>query len=222
MREWNCCPACSSSRNRMVYHQNPGVNINGTVVKCLDCRLLFKIPEGEDFDATDCNATHFSDPDASSFVDSSPYMECPDATRLEHTEILDFILDATNRGEGKLLDLGCGPGKFLELAESKGFTCFGVEAAEGLAKEAKSRTNGEILVDDVLSHDFKGQKLDVITLLDLVEHLQDPVETLRQQKLLLSSEGVLAVFTPNHVSFIAQTARWLRFFSFGIIKNPCN
>ena len=123
---------------------------------------------------------------------------------------------------GRLLELGCGPGKFLGLAKKRGFKVSGIEATEELAQIARTETGSDVIVGDILKADLKEEKYDVIILLDLIDHLQDPVAVLKKYIGALKSDGLLLAFTPNHSSLIVKIARLLYAVSFGIIKKPCD
>jgi len=211
MRKWSECPSCASTRHRVIYAHNPGKCVDGSVVKCLACSLLYKIPFEENFDATQANVDEYT----------GNFIEDDLIAQAELAEVLDFLCHARKERRGKLLELGCGPGKFLSLAQDKGFDVSGVEATQELAESARQKTGGDIIVGDILHADLKGDKFDVIVLLDLIEHLQDPVAALVNYKDHIKDDGAVLVFTPNHSSFIVRIAQFLYTISLGVIKKPC-
>jgi len=98
---------------------------------------------------------------------------------------------------GRLLDIGCLWGSFLDSARQSGFDVTGIEPYERAARYARN-----ILKLNVLSGSLKDVALpypsfDAITILDVIEHLCDPVEELRTVLRLLKLNGVLVVVTPN-------------------------
>lgn len=100
---------------------------------------------------------------------------------------------------GRLLDVGCGNGGFLALAKQGGWQVEGVDFDADAVKTARARglnvRHGgiEILVDCEAS-------FDVITICHVIEHVYDPVGTLRQLHALLKPGGMLWLETPNLAS----------------------
>ncbi len=96
---------------------------------------------------------------------------------------------------GRLLDVGCADGFFLELARSDGWEVAGVEISGPMAEETARRlgvpivTSIEKLPDDVV--------YDAITLWEVVEHCREPVAELRRFAQRLRPGGALMLSTPN-------------------------
>lgn len=97
---------------------------------------------------------------------------------------------------GFLLDLGCGNGEFLSLAQEMGWRAEGVDFDEQAVRAARDAGfqvhHGGIEV-------FEGveERYDVITLNHVIEHVHDPVELLGRVHSLLKPGGVLWIETPN-------------------------
>jgi 2-polyprenyl-3-methyl-5-hydroxy-6-metoxy-1,4-benzoquinol methylase len=96
----------------------------------------------------------------------------------------------------RILDVGCGTGWFLQLAQQQGADVYGVELSKPLAEHTGQRL--QIPVWTVPPDELIGVgQFDVITLFDLIEHVPDPVGLLRAVAHLLSPGGVSLIFTPN-------------------------
>jgi SAM-dependent methyltransferase len=99
-------------------------------------------------------------------------------------------------GGGLLLDVGCGNGRFLELASEMGWRVEGIDLDPVAVETAKTlgfsvRCGTIKVLDDVSEH------YDVITLSHVIEHVYDPLSLLTSLRRLLKPEGVLWLETPN-------------------------
>jgi 2-polyprenyl-3-methyl-5-hydroxy-6-metoxy-1,4-benzoquinol methylase len=95
----------------------------------------------------------------------------------------------------RLLDVGCGTGKFLALAARKGYEVYGTELAELPIRLAQERYGLDISHAD-LRDDRRDGFYDVITLWGLVEHVQAPRELIAEVVRLMSPGGVVGILTP--------------------------
>jgi 2-polyprenyl-3-methyl-5-hydroxy-6-metoxy-1,4-benzoquinol methylase len=109
-------------------------------------------------------------------------------------------LEFPGRG-ARLLDVGCGQGRFMAQMRAAGWLVTGVEpdpvsAARAISAGLDVRTGPiETLsaVDD--------EQFDAVSLHHVIEHLHRPLETLRRCREVLKTGGTLVVATPNFISF---------------------
>lgn len=121
---------------------------------------------------------------------------------------LELIEQAYGK-KGRMLDIGAATGFFLDIARKRGWETAGVEpsdhaAAMGRAKGIDVRT-GTLDALEAPDHSF-----DVITMWDVIEHVPEPRETLRQVRRLLRPGGIVAINTPDADSLWARVMgmRW--------------
>jgi SAM-dependent methyltransferase len=114
------------------------------------------------------------------------------------------------RAGSKLLDVGCGTGDFLDIARRAGFQVTGVEFAGPAAEYARDQRGLEVRLGTLGEADLPSGSFDVVTLWHVLEHVPDPVTTLREAHRLLTPGGLLVVQVPNFGSLQAQTFknRW--------------
>ncbi len=102
------------------------------------------------------------------------------------------------RGEGRLLDVGCGRGELVYTATRLGWEAYGVDANPAFVAFAKERFG---LANLVVARDgdlpFEPGTFDAISLNAVLEHMADPQRVLRQVHQLLRLGGVLYVEVPN-------------------------
>ena len=99
---------------------------------------------------------------------------------------------------GRVLDVGAGYGFFLAALEKAGYETDGLEISEHAAAEARRRVRGQVLVQGAEEpFPFPDDRFDAITLMDVIEHLQDYGRTLASCRRCLKPGGKLFVITLN-------------------------
>ncbi len=108
----------------------------------------------------------------------------------------------------RLLDVGAGSGILVAAARKAGFDAVGIEPSVWLS--AKARDKGLPVVTGVLPHDTLRGNFDVVMLIDVIEHVDDPLLLLTQLRDQLKPSGSAYVVTPDSASFFARVMgyRW--------------
>lgn len=130
--------------------------------------------------------------------------------KLEHfRRRLAFMKPQLNGG--RLLDVGCSCGYFMEVAAAAGYDVHGVEFSENAIASAaedvrKNITKGS--VEDI-SAEYRAS-YDVVSAFDIIEHLERPLDFLSEARKLLRSKGQLLISTPdaNHWLRPIMGSRW--------------
>jgi 2-polyprenyl-3-methyl-5-hydroxy-6-metoxy-1,4-benzoquinol methylase len=108
-------------------------------------------------------------------------------------------------GRGKLLEVGCSWGLFLDAARREGWVAEGIELDDRAAKYGREQTGLKILTGTLESEIGRLEPpYDVIAAFHVIEHLRDPIGFLCQCRELLRNGGVLILKTPNVASWIAS------------------
>ncbi|MGY4771068.1 class I SAM-dependent methyltransferase [Kribbella sp. CWNU-51] len=115
---------------------------------------------------------------------------------------------------GRILEVGCGYGYFLQCALDAGFDAYGIDLSPAAVKWAATRHPGRVfcgLLEEV--PEIQDQKYDVIFGSHLIEHLTEPSEFLREAGRLLRPGGLVVMVTPNIKSLLARASgsRWVSF-----------
>lgn len=97
---------------------------------------------------------------------------------------------------GNLLDVGCGDGRFLLTCKKAGFGASGIEGGEA-ARRAAFKKGLFIYPRDLLMQDFKSKKFDVITLWQVLEHIDSQNFYLKKIKKIIKKDGLLYIGLPN-------------------------
>jgi SAM-dependent methyltransferase len=112
---------------------------------------------------------------------------------------------------GKLLDVGAATGFFVEQARAVGWDATGVEPSEWAAEYARNELGVDVQTGTLESMQFPDGAFDVVTLWEVIEHLQDPRLTLAEIRRILRPGGRLVLSTPDAGSRAARLSgrRWL-------------
>lgn len=109
---------------------------------------------------------------------------------------------------GRALEVGCGPGWMLRALRDRGWQVSGNERDVGGARVAAKANGIPTFVGD-LDAVSPAAHLDLVILFQVLEHLQAPVEMLRQSAAVLAPGGVMVVAVPNIESWQARAfGRW--------------
>jgi 2-polyprenyl-3-methyl-5-hydroxy-6-metoxy-1,4-benzoquinol methylase len=112
-----------------------------------------------------------------------------------HTKVINLV--GNNR---RVLELGCATGSTTQYFKSHGCTVIGVEIDANAAKEAERFTERMIIGDldtiDIQA-ELAGDSFDVIVAADVLEHLRNPAQCLRQCIPLLRNGGEVILSIPN-------------------------
>ena len=100
---------------------------------------------------------------------------------------------------GKLLDFGCGVGAFLKLlqVEHYNYDLFGTELNEESVNFAKNFYKLNVFKNTPGELRRQNKKFDIITLLGVLEHVDDPYTLLSELTELLNERGILYIFVPR-------------------------
>lgn len=154
---------------------------------CRGCRTLYHFPLPE-------RAVYSAQVDKQySCVD--PYEDVAHSRRRLYEGFLKHI-NALYPGRGKLLDIGCGCGAFLQAAGRQGWSAYGVEINSRLAGLAR-QVCPEVRCGDIDSAGFPDDFFDVVTLWNVFDEVVDPIGCLTAVQRVLKPGGLLFIRVIN-------------------------
>lgn len=109
--------------------------------------------------------------------------------------LLDLVPSA--REARTLLDVGCGTGIFVDVARALGFDTTGVEPSRWASQYAREERNLDVQCGQIEDISPDRHSFDIITLWEVIEHMEAPVEALRHAHRLLGDDGLLVLSVPN-------------------------
>ena len=163
-----------------------------SVIECAPCGFAWQWPLVR---STDESRAYF----ANSYANAEQGTYFDKEQKKEICDLQMKYLESLTRSKGRLLDIGSGDGSFCEFAHQFGWTAYGIDPA-GPNKQEKSETGELRLINGSLSSLQTNQKFDVITMWDVVEHLENPLEIIDTCKKHLSHNGWLVLETGNFQS----------------------
>lgn len=96
-----------------------------------------------------------------------------------------------------ILDVGCGDGHFLSVCKRLGFACTGLEPSKVMADYAAGKVNGDIRCGYYEKDSFSPNSFDVISFIQVVEHLIDPYTLLSAVNYHLKPGGLVVIEIPS-------------------------
>ncbi|MGE3173148.1 MAG: class I SAM-dependent methyltransferase [Planctomycetota bacterium] len=110
---------------------------------------------------------------------------------------------------GRVLDVGCAAGYFMQVMREHGHKVLGVEPSAAIATIARQELGEHAvfvgdLADAPQELGYRDGAFDLITLWDVIEHIPDPQATLRRLRAMLAPGGRLLLETQN------VNSRWAR------------
>jgi 2-polyprenyl-3-methyl-5-hydroxy-6-metoxy-1,4-benzoquinol methylase len=169
----------------------------GTLKECADCGLVYTTPR---------------------LVPQAilgGYQETEDPNYTEESESRSInaymSLAAIRRfaKHGRLLEVGCSVGYFLNAARHS-FEVVGVEPSRWAQKYTRERLKIEVPAATLEEAAFSDAHFDVVAMIDVIEHLPDPLAALREVRRILKPGGHLYIVTPDIESLSARIlgSRW--------------
>ena len=116
------------------------------------------------------------------------------------TPVYEHVLDCAEIGPGtRVVDCGCGAGRFTRMAADRGARVAGVDASEELIQIAAERTSeGDFRVGDIEALPWEEDSFDVVTGFSAFQFADDKVRALGEAARV--SRGAVAVVIPTRVS----------------------
>jgi SAM-dependent methyltransferase len=194
------CPLCGADDSRLRYPATATaereltadyfcctshhLSIHGDIVQCNRCGMAYNNPR---FSPALLNKMYEE-------VEDPTYVEESGARLLTFKRSLDQ-LQRFAQPPGKMLDVGCYSGAFMQVAAQAGWQVEGVELSKWASDIAASLNIGTVYNIPLAQLDAAEHSYDVITMWDVVEHLTEPAQMFKDAYQLLKPGGLLAVST---------------------------
>jgi len=200
------CPLCQATVYKVVYDMSvarSSLDVPGLIARCKACAMWFKILTNHE-QLTEAYTGQYGQEEA-----GDEYF-LGESTREFFRNILSEIEMQDVVSQPRLLDIGAGQGALLEEAQKLGYEAEGVDLCEANVQKARAR-GLQVKHGSAEKLDY-DRVFDVVTMMDIIEHVVDPIHLLGVAYRALKPEGELVVYTPNHRGAVVMLARFLRVF----------
>lgn len=193
------CPLCGNSGGGERHFIS---DYNYRIVQCQHCKFVYENPRP------------ILD-DIFSLYNDTWYFDHLEDNALANLEIAklnlrDINFDGYERGildkEKRILDVGCEKGTFLEYMHRRGWSCYGVEPGDKVYNIASKNKELKVYHGELLDANFQSNFFHVIHLGNVIEHVSNPLEALKECHRILKEGALLIVVTPNYGSI--STLLW--------------
>lgn len=178
---------CDKPGKRILWHQEPGLRY----VRCQTCGLIVRDPAP--------NMSQMSQEFYEGAYWGQP-PECYVEHQRQHTrdiiQCLTALLGNHYHGTIRVLDVGCGLGVFLEEARGVGWDISGLEPSSYPACYVEEKLGITVERRFLEQADYSDNAFDVVYMNNALEHVADPVRTLRQVYRILRPGGLFYVEVP--------------------------
>jgi SAM-dependent methyltransferase len=208
----NPCPICAATGESPGRLPDIGTIKGYALKRCASCELQLFDPQPDDPTLAHIYRREYYD--AWGLHDDAPSTR---DLKLATFGRLLAPVRATASGSPRLLDCGAATGYLMEKAQELGMEPYGVELSRfGAETIARRFGPGRVFCGPFDQTGFEGidhEFFDVITMIDFIEHVRDPMGTLKTALNLLKPGGQLVILTPNAGSLSRRVMgpKWLHY-----------
>ncbi len=195
------CPLCESPRSSLIQKEPASTDSTRSaaytqrlvnLMACADCTFVYV---ERDFPESYVNGFYEERAGGGYALNLENFFWWHEATKNSNRHILSLLGAANGR---RLLDVGCGSGTFLADARDRGWQVSGLEINPAFREFCRNDLKIEDVQCGLVSDPpFAGGSFDVVTMLDVLEHMYDPMLSLKQTARLLKPGGRLVIKSPN-------------------------
>lgn len=181
------CPVCNTARNTHVTTE-----FSLSIVKCQKCGLLYVNPRPRDSEKNYWAPTRADMEKKYGAIFEG--RKAHDRDTLYHSHLNTL---AGYHSTGRFLDVGTHCGFFLRHTRGRSWDAEGVEPSPVLGELAREKFGLKMKTGALESAAFPDESFEVVTLLDVIEHLHNVRAMLKEIRRIIKPNGVFFIKTPN-------------------------
>lgn len=195
------CSICSSNNTSIVYEGNIRSGSFGKTTEdfykvfyCGECgnRFIFPCPIEEDFYCTEKYRNSYNETIEKQKFWNSVGNE--NELRLSRIGIKNFV-------DKCIIDVGVGPGMFLDIIRGIAKETIAIEPAKFFHRELARHHSVYSYAAEAIKD---GKKGDIVLSFNVIEHVPQPIEFLKELYQMMNDNGILYLMTPNHDDILME------------------
>lgn len=168
--------------------------------RCPQCRLLSVENVPDDLSVYYTEGYFTGDVSLDGYMD---YESDKEVTKKTYADFLDVLKKHTPNDNVSMFEVGCATGFFMNMGAEIGWNVEGIDISSYAILKAKEKKLAA-QVGTLETYEPK-QQFDVVVMQDVIEHVKDPIDTMRRAISLLKNGGIIALSTPDAGSMWAKT-----------------
>ena len=189
------CNLCGSNDYTVRFEQ--GVAQVNQIVNCKSCGLMYANPRTKEVDSV---LIENYDPEfvLSAIVNQDSQRLEKEALQVKDYEKTRAFLDKHYPQKGKLIEVGSGLGYLLNFFKEDGWNVLGFEPNVGMCRYAESEFGIKIIPTILEKAELEDRSVDVVLMMQVLEHVSDPYSTLKEVYRILKPGGIFVMETPRY------------------------
>ena len=202
METLNNCPVCNSTQfsQIMVCEDYTVSRETYPIVQCSSCGFKFTNPRPE---ANELGKYYKSEDYVSHSNTKKGFINSTYQSVRKYTLLKKLQLISKYFKTGKILDIGCGTGEFLNICKNAKWNTIGIEPSPDARKMAIENYGLDVREEAEINN-LESGSFDIITMWHVLEHVPNLNERIEDIKRLIKPNGVIIIAVPNCESLDAK------------------
>lgn len=197
------CNLCDSTDAPVLFEA--GVAQASRIVKCRQCGLMYASPRAK---LPDQDEIKDYDPEFTKRARETSR----DRYEKEELQVRDYrdtraFLNKAYPDRGRLIEIGCGMGFLLAQFRKDGWQVEGIEPNKGFCQFIEEYHGINARPTILEEAKLADASVDVVIMLHVIEHVPDPLSSLREIHRVLKPDGTLILETPRYDSLMFKLLR---------------
>ena len=181
------CPLCNGNEYDKIATEWGRLRI----VKCTECSLIYVSPRLREPEKTYWGAKE------NYLKEAALIFEGKKKSNRDVNYNADLQKIKKLKPKGNFLDVGTNMGLFLRLARNQGWRLFGIEPSPTLSEIAREKFELDVFTGYLNENKFADSFFDIVTIIDVFEHIPNPLDMLQDVKRVIRQDGLLFIKVPN-------------------------
>lgn len=178
------CPLCGKDNPKEIYNRQ-----ENRIVRCNECGFMYQNPRSNNLIDRGNEKGYYQ----------KGYL----AASVPHKKLFEEKFDEflSDRGSGKVLDVGCATGQFIEVAKDRGWQTVGIDVSKWVCNYLIDSGYTDIYNCTLEEAKFSENAFDAVHLNHVLEHIPAPSAFLGEVHRILKPKGLVIIEVPNESRF---------------------